>query len=253
MPAKIMFVDRSAGFAQQMVRANLGIERLAWNQPLDDLVLLPQGMSQLDLVPVMRAKLQSVPVLVPTWGWPDQNDPDHPEQFDPQKASRLNPALPPDWRWRVKPLLDPRPDAQRPASIRLLPIDEGAIDRNLADPPTVLEAYQAIAARHQHALNRLRNARQILFRANVGRVRFTRVRRRQARRHPRGVHRLQRSRPARRARPQAGGVPGPGRAARAGGRRAAEPAATEGARYPQGERVMADQPDILQLLAGEAV
>ena len=172
MPAKITFVDRSAGFAQQMVRANLGIERLAWNQPLDNLVLLPQGTSQLDLVPVMRSKLQSVPVLVPTWGWPDLNDPNDPDHRDPEKASRLNPAQPPDWRWRVKPLLDTRPDAERPASIRLLPIDEGAIDDNLAHPGTVLEAYQAIAARHQHALNRMRNARQILFRANVGRVRF---------------------------------------------------------------------------------
>jgi hypothetical protein len=172
MPAKITFVDRSAGFAQQMVRANLGIERLAWNQPLDDLVLLPEGTSQLDLVPVMRAKLQSVPVLVPTWGWPDLNDPDDPDHFDPAKASRLNPAQPPDWRWRVKPLLDTRPDTERPASVRLLPIDEGAIDADLADPARVLEAYQAIAARHQHALNRMRNARQILFRANVGRVRF---------------------------------------------------------------------------------
>jgi hypothetical protein len=172
MPAKITFVDRSAGFAQQMVRANLGIERIAWNQPLDDLVLLPQGMSQLDLVPVMRAKLQSVPVLVPTWGWPDLNDPAHPEHFDPQKASRLNPAQSPDWRWHVRVLIDGRADAERPASIQLLPIDEAAIDANLANPSKVLEAYQAIAARHQHALNRMRNARQILFRANVGRVRF---------------------------------------------------------------------------------
>jgi len=113
-----------------------------------------------------------VPVLVPTWGWPDLNDPDDPDHFDPQKASRLNPAQPPDWRWRVKPLVDARPDAERPASIRLLAIDEDTIDHDLADPARVLEAYQAIAARHQHALNRMRNARQILFRANVGRVRF---------------------------------------------------------------------------------
>ena len=36
----------------------------------------------------------------------------------------------------------------------------------------VFAGYQKVAARHQHALNRLRNARQILFRANVGRLRF---------------------------------------------------------------------------------
>jgi hypothetical protein len=174
MPVFITFIDRSLGFAQQMVRADLGVERIAWNQPLDDLVLLPDGKTQLDLVPVMRSRLQSVPVLIPTWGWPDDNDPAHPEQFDPHKASRLNPARPPDWAWRVKLLQDGRADSQRPAGIRLLDIDENAIDAHLADPATVLDAYQAVAARHQHALARLRNARQILFRANVGRVQFQR-------------------------------------------------------------------------------
>jgi hypothetical protein len=172
MPAFITATDRAAGFAQQLVRANLGTERIAWHQPLDDLVLLPDGTSQLDLVPVMRSRLQSVPVMVPSWGWPDHNDPADPAHFDPGKASRLNPARPPDWRWRVTALRDARPEAQRPAAVRLLAVDEAAIDQNLASPSTVLEAYQAIAARHQHALNRMRNARQILFRANVGRVSF---------------------------------------------------------------------------------
>lgn len=170
MPAKVTFADLSLGFAQQLIRAKLGNERIAWLQPVDGLVLLPTGKTEIDLLPVMRSRLQSVPVLIPTWGWPDDNDPNQP--FDPTKTSRLNPALPPDWRWRVVPLLDTRPDDQRPAAIRLLPIDETTIDAQLADPSTVLEAYQAVAARHQHALDRLRNARQILFRANVGRVRF---------------------------------------------------------------------------------
>ena len=35
-----------------------------------------------------------------------------------------------------------------------------------------MNAYQAIAARHQHALGHLRNARQILFRSNFGLCRF---------------------------------------------------------------------------------
>jgi hypothetical protein len=172
MPAKITFVDRSAGFAQQMVRANLGIDRIAWQQPADDLILFPVGVTGQDLVPVMRSKLQSVPVLLPTWGWPDHNDPRDPATNKPEKASRINPAKPPDWTWRVQPLLDQRADADRPAGIRLLPLDESTVDTQLSSPDTVLDGYRAIAARHQHALNRLRNARQILFRANVGRVRF---------------------------------------------------------------------------------
>jgi hypothetical protein len=172
MPAKITFVDRSIGFAQQLVRANLGVDRIAWERPLDDLVLLPPGRTTADLMPVMRARLRSVPVLVPTWGWPDDNVPDAPQLFDPEKASRLNPARPPDWRWRVEFLRDPRSEDERPAGVRLLAVDEDAIDHDLADPSTVVEGYQTVAVRHQHAMVRLRNARQILFRANVGRVTF---------------------------------------------------------------------------------
>ena len=43
MPAMITAVDRAAAFAQQMVRANLGTERLGWERPQDDMVLLPTG------------------------------------------------------------------------------------------------------------------------------------------------------------------------------------------------------------------
>ena len=91
MPSRVTFVDRSIGFAQQMVRADLGAERIAWDQPLEDLVLLPEGTSQIDLVPVMRARLQSVPVTVPTWGWPDLNDPAtalRPEAREPAQPRR---------------------------------------------------------------------------------------------------------------------------------------------------------------------
>ena len=34
-------VDRSAGFAQQLIRANLGTERIGWERPPPDVVLLP--------------------------------------------------------------------------------------------------------------------------------------------------------------------------------------------------------------------
>jgi hypothetical protein len=171
MPTRVTFVDRSIGFAQQMVRADLGAERIGWDAPQEEIVLLPAGTSEADLVPVMRARLQAVPVTVPTWGWPDLNDPAAP--FDPSLASRLNPAVPPDWRWRVKPLRDRRSEAARPTAIRVREFEDAeAVERDLLDPARVAEGYQAVAARHQHALGRLRNARQMLFRANVGRVRF---------------------------------------------------------------------------------
>ncbi|MCA8880537.1 MAG: hypothetical protein KDA73_11400 [Rhodobacteraceae bacterium] len=171
MPSYITFVDRGIGFAQQLVRANLGTERLGWDRPADDLVLLPQGATSGDLVPVMRARLDATPVLLPTWGWLDRNDPDA-SVPDPALTTRLNPAAPPDWRWRVRVLRDERSDDQRPEAIRPLPIDETAVARDLADPATLLSAYQTLAARHQFAMKRLRNARQFLFRGNVGRLVF---------------------------------------------------------------------------------
>jgi hypothetical protein len=187
MPSYIRLVDRSLGFAQQLVRAKLGIERIGWDRPLNDLVLLPQGKSDVDLVPVMRARLQDVPVMVPTWGWPNDNAAG---EDLAEKKSRLNPALPPDWRWRVAPLLDqradapaetqpdPEPDAHRPAAMRPLPLNLDLIDQQLTPPsataPAVhaLDAYAAIAARHQRAVDKLNNARQMLFRSNFGRVSF---------------------------------------------------------------------------------
>ena len=178
MPPMITFVDPALGLAQQLIRLKLGIERIAWKEVADDLVLFPTGKSIEDLKPVMKSRLRTVPVMVPPWGWPDDNDPAHP--FDVAKTTRLNPARPPDWRWRVAALLDDReehddqrPDDTRPASVSLLDL-EPEVETKLADPSTVFEGYQSVAARHQHALNRLRNARQILFRANVGRVRFER-------------------------------------------------------------------------------
>ena len=172
MPPYIAATDRTAGFAQQMIRANLGTERIGWDQPQDDLVLLPPGKTILDLVPIMRSRLQSVPVMVPTWGWPDDNDEDPTTPVDPALTTRLNPDRPPDWRWRILPLRDERDDIERPVPIQQLPIDPDAIASDLADPSTLVHGYQAVAARHQHALDRMRNARQILFAPNFGLVRF---------------------------------------------------------------------------------
>lgn len=170
MPAYIAAIDRSAGFAQQMIRAKLGTERIGWDRPAEDLVLLPGGRTEADLVPVMRSRLHATPVMIPTWGWPDDNT--NPDLYDPDLASRLNPARPPDWRWRITPLLDVRADIDRPPPIQQLPLDAAAVEAQLADPHTAVNGYQAIAARHQHALDRMRNARQILFQANFGVCRF---------------------------------------------------------------------------------
>ena len=141
------------------------------------MVLLPKGKGVGDLVPRMRSRLHDTPVLLPTWGWPpDENTvpPDDPE-YDIEKTSRLNDAAPPDWSWRTTPLLDQRANGDRPKPIQALEIDADQIDRDLAGNSTVIDGYQAIAARHQHALGHLRNARQILFRGNFAVVRFNQL------------------------------------------------------------------------------
>ena len=159
MPVYLRALDRSAMLLQELVRARLGVERLAWTRPDSDLVLLPDGQTEADLVAATRARLLRSPVLLATHGWPDG-------------SSRLNDLKPPDWRWKVTPLIDDRPDAERPAPIRALPLDDAAIEAQLADPATAFPAMRAVAARHQAALDRMRNTRQIMFRSNFGICRF---------------------------------------------------------------------------------
>jgi len=170
MPVYLRALDANAMLLQQMLRAKIGVERFGWTRPDEDLVLLPTGRTEADLVAVTRAKLGRSPVLLPAHGWPDDN----PEGEPPQVAlsSRLNPARPPEWRWTITPLLDERPDAERPSPIRVIPLDDDLIEDQLADPATAFPALQEVARRHQVALDRMRNTRQMMFRSNFGIVRF---------------------------------------------------------------------------------
>jgi hypothetical protein len=171
MPAYISAIDRSLGFAQQLVRARLGVERVGWDHPRDNLVILPTGMTLGDLPPALRSRLQDTPVLIPTWGWPDRNTPGEAPQL--AKISHINDTQPPDWVWRARPILDTRPDAQRPTAVRPLALDDDSIDAEVQGS-NPLSAYVSVAARHQLAVEKLKNARQMLFRGNFGLVRFER-------------------------------------------------------------------------------
>ena len=99
--------------------------------------------------------------MIPTWGWPERK---------PQRT-KINRT--PDWMWRARPLLDTRPDSERPSAIRQLPLDDGKIDADLKGSAP-LDAYLSVTARHQGAVEKLKNSRQMLFRSNFGLVRFTR-------------------------------------------------------------------------------
>lgn len=162
MPSYITIVDRSLAPAQQLVRAKVGAERLAWNTKQTNPIKLDGGATEADIPRALRAKLRHEPVMIPTYGWP--------------LGSSVNPATPPDWQWRVEPLIDQRPDAERPAAARPLALDKDTLNGILGVPNSqrTIEAYQQLAARHQRTLETLRHSRQILFRSNFGVLRFER-------------------------------------------------------------------------------
>ena len=138
MPVYMRSLDRAPCFAQQLSRAKLGIERFGWDRPADDLVLLPDGQDRDDLVAATCARCCAVPVLLPAWGgWTTTT---RPIRAATELASRLNPAHPPDWRWRVKPLLDDRAaTASARARSGCWPIDDAAVEAKLADPATSVD------------------------------------------------------------------------------------------------------------------
>jgi hypothetical protein len=159
MPSYITTVDRSMAIAHKIVRAKVGAERLGWDlKPLNP-VILPAGKTEKDIPRALRSRLQVQPTLLPTYGWP--------------KGSVISPAALPDWSWRVEPIFDLRADAARPRAIQPLVIDVNA-EAMLTeiDAPRAIDGYQAAVARHQRAVETMRNSRQILFRSNFGVVRF---------------------------------------------------------------------------------
>lgn len=165
MPWYIGAVDRVLSFAQRMVRSGVGAERMGWNAADDKAFVFTGGAGLADVPPVLRRKLHQSPMLMPTFGWPDGTT---------VAADKL-----PDWSWRSTPMIDLRPDAERPAPGRpraLAPSDERVqnILANHAEPGREPAAYASIAARHQDQFDRLRHARQILFRSNFALVRFER-------------------------------------------------------------------------------
>jgi hypothetical protein len=136
---------------------------MGWFRKPPDPVVLPAGTSEAQIPRALRTKLTQEPTLLPTYGWP--------------KGTTIDAAQRPDWSWRVDPIFDLRPDGARPPAIQPLDLDDPeGVEAALAeaDAPNVIDAYHALAARHQYSFRALRNARQILFRSNFGAVRFER-------------------------------------------------------------------------------
>ncbi|MGZ8229596.1 MAG: hypothetical protein ACXWUS_08135 [Burkholderiales bacterium] len=163
MPAYITVIDRSIALAHRIVRAGIGAERLAWLKKPSNAIGLPEGATEKDIPRELRGRLKQEPVLLPTLGWP--------------AGTTISEAEPPDWSWRIENIFDLRPDSARPRAIQPLAFtDANAVETSLTEPggENALSGYQAAAARHQYAMETLKNSRQILFRSNFGAVRFER-------------------------------------------------------------------------------
>lgn len=163
MPSYITVIDRSLALAHLIVRQPLGAERMGWLRRPSNPIVLAAGTSEAEVPREYRAKLKQEPTLLPTLGWPDD--------------TTINPTQRPDWSWRVEPVFDLRADDARPAAIQPLKLtDPAGVQGALTEAggPRSIEGFHAVAARQQHALETLKNARQILFRSNFGLVRFER-------------------------------------------------------------------------------
>jgi hypothetical protein len=150
MPGFLRMVDRSFAVAQRIIRAKLGTTRLGWDQKSPPPLSLPPDNE--GVMPALRTRLDSSPVLIPATGWPE--------------TAAFN--RPPDWRWRAHVVFDRRPDAERPEIARPALLPAGT------DPATV-EGYRQLAARHVKQFKASTHGRQILMANNLGRIRFERT------------------------------------------------------------------------------
>jgi hypothetical protein len=152
-PAKNVFravVDQIIRQAGNLQRAEeVPIERLAWKK-ISATDLVPAG-ARLSLA--RKARLRREPALVPSTRWPAGTT-------LPASAAKA-----PDWRWRVKPIIDTTTNL--PAALRPAPIEAG----NDARPDD--ERLTRIAATHRRRLTEAKPLlRRLVFSPNFGTVQF---------------------------------------------------------------------------------
>jgi hypothetical protein len=141
-------VTRSHRWARTALHAE-SFERLGWRRPAP--IQLPAAQS---IPPGRRARMLRDVALLPAADWP--------------KGTMIPTGEDPDWTWRLRSLRDERPDPIR------LPPPQPPLPT--FDPSRPLESAALIAARHAE-LARSPNepVRGIVFRANIGVVRFERT------------------------------------------------------------------------------
>jgi hypothetical protein len=147
-PWAIMFADRSLAFAQRMIRADIGADRLVWENNKPAPLVIPAG-AKMD--PPVQLKLKQSPMMISVEDCP--------------RGTTIDPARPPDCSWKVEPSRDLRPDADRPE----LAQPESVGD---TDVSTNLDGYRRVVKRHVAQLGKFNNSRQMLFSNNIGVITF---------------------------------------------------------------------------------
>jgi hypothetical protein len=174
MPAYLTLIDHSMAFAQELVRVDLGGDRMGWLDGADGAFTFPPGLSERDVPVVLRKRIKARPAHLPTQGWPAAGT--------AQTIVRADKK--PDFSWTLRPIFDTRPDAEpAPANTTARPLMARPVPFTGA-PPTqaalsargqsAFDAYAQVALRHFRQLDRLSHSRQILFRSNLARVIFVR-------------------------------------------------------------------------------
>src|SRR5678815_4920228 len=152
MPEIIRIVDRTLIFAQRLIRKEFRHERLGWDVSAADLLKFPAGVTP---APAVKSRLKRTPALMPPQILP--------------KGTKLNDSKRPNWSWRSEVMLDERPDSERPAPAQPDLLDPANPN---ADVPNDKAGIRRAANRHLRQFEKLGNSRQILFRNNLGLVRF---------------------------------------------------------------------------------
>ena len=127
-----------------------GAERVAWDDKAPIKVPPDEPVSPGRLARAFRS-----PALLNAQGWP----------------AGTTVERPPDWSWRICLVEDLRPETALPSQLRQPFLAAG----EELDPAAPLNAYRAVAARHQAAtVTRFDQLRRIVFAPNLGLVSFTR-------------------------------------------------------------------------------
>ena len=181
MPVYITVIDHSLAFAQELVRTDIGGDRMGWLAGADAAFTFPPGKTEHDVPIVLRKRIKERPAHLPTFGWP--TDPSRPDS-DPAGRTRVRADNKPDFSWTLRPIFDIRSDVEPPPAgttarpLMARPVLFTGTPPSLANlaakGESAFQAYAQVANRHFRQLDRLSHSRQILFRSNLARVTFQR-------------------------------------------------------------------------------